>query len=92
MLVAAWALVDPGEVLVHARGPGEVGPGEVGDDATLDGELAEHVAPSGEESLLLGSGFDHELRAGDRDDRGEGVPLPVTDGPEAGGRPASRCR
>ena len=59
-------VVEPGEVLVHPRGSGEVGPGQVGDDAALDGELAEHVAPPGEQPLLLGAGLDDELRARSR--------------------------
>ena len=67
----------PGPVCFEARRPREVGPATGARPAALDGELGEDVAPAGEQPLLLGAGFDDELRPRDRDERGEGVALGV---------------
>jgi hypothetical protein len=59
---ASFVGAKPGDVVSHAGWLGEVGPRQVGDDATFDGVLAEEVSPTSEEPLLLAAGFDHELR------------------------------
>ena len=85
--VAALIAVEPGDVVAHARRTGEVRPREVRDDASLDRELSEQVAPTSEESFLFTPRFDDELWTRHRDHRGEGSAVTVAEGTEAASSP-----